>query len=230
MENNNFITIQGWMRNTLNLTGNDLIVFSVIYGFSQDSNSKFTGSLQYLADWCGSTKQGVQKNLKNLIDRGLIEKEEEEINKIKFCKYKVSPSCIPYNSVVGGMQLSCTNNINNISSLNNNIKENIKNIIIYLNNKCETHFRPSNKSTQKHISARLNEGYTVDDFYKVIDNKVAEWKDNPQMCQYLRPDTLFGTKFESYLNQKMVSTPPKPGIEINQKQREGMIDIVDWGM
>ena len=73
----NFITIQGWMRTELNLKGNDLLVYAVIYGFSQTDNQKFTGSLQYLADWCGATKQGILKNLLNLIKAGLIIKVEE---------------------------------------------------------------------------------------------------------------------------------------------------------
>lgn len=109
MKSENYITIQGWMRNELNLKGNDLLVYAVIYGFSQDGNNEFTGSLQYLADWCGATKQGIQKNLKNLIDLGFIKKRVFEKNGLKFCAY----SCIPCNSVVRGMQLSCTNNIAN---------------------------------------------------------------------------------------------------------------------
>ena len=58
------------------LTGNDLIVFSIIYGFSQDGESEFYGSTSYLARWCGSTRQGISKNLNNLIKLGYIEKVE----------------------------------------------------------------------------------------------------------------------------------------------------------
>ena len=54
--------------------------------------------------------------------------------------------------------------------------------------------------SQRLIKARLNEGYTINDFKAVIDKKAEEWKDDPKMAQYLRPETLFGTKFESYLN------------------------------
>jgi len=107
MKSGTFIVIQDWMITKLNLKGNDLLVYAIIYGFSQDGESRFTGSLQYLADWCGATKQGVQKNLKNLIERGLITKFEKEINGIKHCEY----SCIVCNSVVYPMQLSCINNI-----------------------------------------------------------------------------------------------------------------------
>lgn len=73
----------------------------------------------------------------------------------------------------------------------------------YLNLVCHTNYRSKTPKTQKHINARLNEGFTVDDFKMVIDKKANEWLDT-SMEQYLRPDTLFGTKFESYLNQNIV--------------------------
>ena len=74
-------------------------------------------------------------------------------------------------------------------------------VIGYLNNKTGKSFRPSSKSTMRHISARVNEGYSLDDFKAVIDTKVDQWKRDKKMCGYLRPETLFGTKFESYLNE-----------------------------
>ncbi len=79
------------------------------------------------------------------------------------------------------------------------VTETITEIIFYLNSVLNTRYRVNNKVTQKHINARLKEGYTVDDFKTVIDKKTAEWR-GTEMEQYLRPETLFGTKFESYLN------------------------------
>ena len=87
VQETNFLEIQGWMRTELGLTGNDLLVYATIYGFSQIENQKFTGSLQYLADWCGATKQGIQKNLKNLISRNLITKEQLIINGVTYVAY-----------------------------------------------------------------------------------------------------------------------------------------------
>ena len=87
VKNENHIVIHGWMINELQLKGNELIVYAVIYGFSQDRQTKFKGSLQYLADWTGSTKQGVIKNLKSLVDKGHIAKEEHFINDVKYCEY-----------------------------------------------------------------------------------------------------------------------------------------------
>ena len=68
VKNENFVAIQGWMVTELGLKGNSLLIYAIIYGFSQAEGQVFTGSLQYLADWTNSTKQGVLKNLKKLID------------------------------------------------------------------------------------------------------------------------------------------------------------------
>lgn len=77
----------------------------------------------------------------------------------------------------------------------------IKEIIDYLNNKLGTKYNYNTKSTQRHINARLAEGRTLEEFKAVIDKKYDEWGCNDKMKNYLRPETLFGTKFESYLNQ-----------------------------
>lgn len=72
-------------------------------------------------------------------------------------------------------------------------------IIAHLNEKTGTNYRATGKATQGHINARLAEGYTVEDFYTVIDKKCAEWR-GTDFEKFLRPETLFGTKFDSYLN------------------------------
>ena len=64
IRDDNFICIQGWMRTKLGLKGNDLLVYAIIYGFTQAENQKCTCSIQYLADWCGATKQGILNNIK----------------------------------------------------------------------------------------------------------------------------------------------------------------------
>ena len=82
-------------------------------------------------------------------------------------------------------------------------------IIDYLNTKTGKHFNAKAASNAKLIDARLKEGRTVDDFKRVIDNKVSDWKDTEQ-DQYLRPETLFNAShFESYLNQRTVKPKQK---------------------
>lgn len=77
-------------------------------------------------------------------------------------------------------------------------------IIGILNEAAGTNFRASSKDSQKHIRARWAEGYRIDDFRKVIEKKCAEWG-GTKMQEYLRPETLFGAKFEGYLQQASVS-------------------------
>jgi len=133
IKNENYITIQGWMINELNLKGNELIIYSIIYGFSQAENQLYNGSLQYLADWTNSTKQGVMKNLKSLVNKGYIGKIDKIINGVKFCEYYATKFNGVVNkveqgmqqSLMGGMQQSLPNNniINNNSNINNNKEE-----------------------------------------------------------------------------------------------------------
>ena len=96
----NYIVIQDFMVNELQLKGNDLLVYAIIYGFSQSEGQKYTGSLQYFADWTNSTKRGIQKNLQFLLEKRYIEKEEKYINGIKFISYFVSNLYIEQSSMV----------------------------------------------------------------------------------------------------------------------------------
>ena len=79
-------------------------------------------------------------------------------------------------------------------------------IVQYLNQKTNKNFKHTSKVTQRHIRARLAEGFTVSDFKQVIDKKCSDWLRDQKMKEYLRPETLFGTKFESYLNSKTTTT------------------------
>ena len=108
-------------------------------------------------------------------------------------------------------------------SLNDTFKANLSEIISYLNEKTESMYRASNKKTQSCIRARLSEGFKVDDFKTVIDKKCAEWIGDPKMEKYLRPETLFGTKFEGYLNAKVSKQQTRigaNGIAINNEKSD----------
>lgn len=104
LTNDNYVCIQGYMVNELKLKGNELIIYAIIYGFSQTGEQGYSGSLQYLANWTNSTKHGVIKNLKSLVEKGFISKEENYINGVKFVTYYVT-------KLHGGMQQSYINNL-----------------------------------------------------------------------------------------------------------------------
>ena len=84
-----YLVIEKWMVDDLKLKGTDLFVYAIIYGVTKDGESIFMGSLQY-ADWCGVTKQGIQKNLKHLLEFGYIKKNELYINNVKRVSYQVT--------------------------------------------------------------------------------------------------------------------------------------------
>lgn len=80
--------------------------------------------------------------------------------------------------------------------------ETVKEIVEYLNEMCGTKYKASSEKTKKLIHARLNDGFTVEDFRTVIFKKARDWINDPKMCKFLRPETLFSNKFEGYLNEK----------------------------
>ena len=136
VKNNNYINIQGWMVTDLKLKGNDLLIYAIIYGFTQDGEQWFDGSRQYLAEWCNSTTRGISKNLGSLVKKGYLLKEDIVINNVKFCKYKAIVNCSSAgNKVHGGEeqsslppreQSSPNNSSNNKTSNNNLDKESIR--------------------------------------------------------------------------------------------------------
>ena len=117
-------------------------------------------------------------------------------------------------------------------SISNNIPKSfsleIKEIIDYLNNKINKRYTYKNKSYNRNITARLKEGFTVDDFKTVIDKKCADWMGKEQE-QYLTPDTLFApSKFEKYLNQTLTKTMSKGEIQLNET-KDILADFLNGG-
>lgn len=82
----------------------------------------------------------------------------------------------------------------------NTDKKPYEDIVSYLNSKTGKTFKASSSKTRALIKARMKEGFTLEDFRTVIDNKCGHWLHDAKMQEYLRPSTLFGTKFEEYLN------------------------------
>lgn len=87
-------------------------------------------------------------------------------------------------------------------------------IVNYLNAVAGKQYRHTTKKTRRLIKARYNENFRFQDFKNVIDKKAAEWK-HGTMEKYLRPETLFGTKFEGYLNQETGTQNTMPGMSFD---------------
>lgn len=86
-------------------------------------------------------------------------------------------------------------------------------IISYLNEKSGKNFKLTTKSTASHINARIKDGFKLEDFKSVIDKKVSSWGSDKKMSAYIRPETLFGTKFESYVEEEV----PKDTFDLSGK-------------
>lgn len=139
IRDSNYVVIQGWMLTRLGLKGNELLIYAVIYGFTQNGEIEFVGSMKYLADWTNSTVESVRKCIKSLIDKGYIVKtlDGSGVNAYKAVLSAIYPhvdknvdnsnnsaerpiqqSCIGLsNKVASTIQQSCINNyINNIDN------------------------------------------------------------------------------------------------------------------
>jgi uncharacterized phage protein (TIGR02220 family) len=107
------------------------------------------------------------------------------------------------------------------------VLDNVDIIIGYLNERTNKNYTTKNKATIKDIQARIKEGYVFDDFKYVVDIKASQWM-NTEMEQYLRPQTLFGNKFNSYINERPITNGKqisKIESAISQTTR-----AVDWGL
>lgn len=172
----------------------------------------------YFADLYSVSKVSISKWINQLIDKQYISSEiiykdgTKEID--KRCLYIGSiPIKEKFNTPITNVNEGIKEKFNtpikekfkdNNTVINNTINNNIYCLVIdKLNTLANKSYKSSSKKTQQLIKARINEGYKLEEFYKVIENKVCTWKDDSKMDQYLRPSTLFGTKFEAYLNEKL---------------------------
>lgn len=201
-------------------------------GYSLDTVSvlldRFENKYQIIRYSNETNEIAIKNYLKHSIVKGGKPVEDlliKEINQIKdksLLKYifnnikDYNNLNLTVNNIINLLNVNDNNNDNEESyndSVNDSLNNFVKLVIDYLNSKLGTKYSYTTKSTIKCIKARLEEGkkrnfgeYKFDDFVTVIDNKTREWM-KTDMEKYLRPETLFGTKFESYLNQKDSSRP-----------------------
>jgi len=159
-------------------------------------------SNEYFAKLFKTTEQTISKKIKKLEQKNYItisyKKRGCEVisRKIRLTKmliddYRKRESTINENVKENNTSINNTS-INNIYI--------VEQVIKHLNEITNSNYKSTTRTTRDKIIARLNEGFTLDDFIVVIDKKYWDWK-GTEFEQYLRPETLFGTKFESYLNQ-----------------------------
>lgn len=170
----------------------------------QTKSGKFDG-----LEWILDDTAGLNRQAENTVD-GEIEENATKISGYPSTEKTVGRK----NRQADNRPLRNNNNKNyqskeltSINSSANAEPDLCKDVIDYLNEKLGAKYKPNSSVNKRLIDARAKEGYSLDDFKKVIDNKCATWAHDPKMSKYLRPQTLFGTKFESYLNEKVPNMP-----------------------
>nr|DAQ23465.1 MAG TPA: hypothetical protein [Caudoviricetes sp.] len=215
VNDNNFVTIQGWMRTKLNLKGNELLAYAVIYGFSQTDGAKFTGSRKYLAEWCGCSMATIDRTLNSLVGKGLISRTsyitKHGYRAVEYAAMGPTHTDEPSDTKP---RTADTDDPQTPADEPQPLLDEpqapahpkepdpTEEVVDHLNQRAGTNYKATTASTRKLINARLKEGFTVDEIKTVIDKKCADWLNNRDMAKYLRPETLFGPKFEGYLNAK----------------------------
>ena len=198
---------------------------------SLDNDKGCYASNKYFSEFFGISNGRVSQVINELVDKGYLNAEYiKEDNQTLGRVLKIQSPPYPVKvfrklnrgyleNVEGGIKYSKggylenykDNNINNNNTNNNNTNiyslENAeqipyKEIIDYLNLKISSNYKYTSQKTKDLIKARINNGFTIEDFKKVIDKKSQEWL-GTDFEKFLRPETLFGNKFEGYLNQKI---------------------------
>jgi uncharacterized phage protein (TIGR02220 family) len=153
----------------------------------------------------------IREILNWLQDEGMIMRESNRKGtRIKVVNYSIYQGEYEQGSNTEKTQKKHRGSTNkNVDNVNNEIP--YAEIVELLNEAAEKKYKHTTNKTKDLIAARWNEGFRLEDFSAVIKKKSAQWKDDPDMNQYLRPETLFGTKFEGYLNAQ------GPGVEEDRR-------------
>lgn len=188
---------------------------------SLDNEKGCTASNKYLSEFCQCSETKVSTAISKLIELEYIYVESFD-GRTRVLKSRLSNFKKQTLNILKA-------DIKNFKTINkdNNIID-YKYIVDYLNSKAKTNYRYQTPKTQSLIRARINEGFTQDDFKVVIDKKCSEWI-NTDMSQYLRPETLFGNKFESYLNAniKIKSNKQATKREYSKEEFDNLFDNID---
>ena len=187
-------------------------------------------SNEYIAGFCQCSESKVAHAVTRLVELGYVSRKSfdgrQRILQSRLAKFARQNSKVCKADVQNLQESNIDSNIDISSSIKKEYKESQQEsdftaaVVDYLNEKAGTHYRSGVAKTQSLIKARANEGFTEADFRTVIDKKCADWI-GTEYEQYLRPQTLFGTKFESYLN----------GVPYNnrcQTQKKRPANVPDW--
>lgn len=220
-ESGNFVTVNKEFIHNNNLSWKAKGILLYLLSRPDDWQVYETELQKHAADGKDSLKSGI----KELEEVGYIKRDRKRDDKGHFREYDYQVFEYPTQSGLSnvgksnvgkpnvGKSATTNNNSTNNDGTNNNgtiLSGNptvpYQQVVDYLNEKTGKQYKHTTKKTQSLIKARTKEGFSLDDFKQVIDNMSSQWMNDSKMNQYLRPETLFGTKFEGYLNQQQSNT------------------------
>lgn len=204
MKKSYYAIIPANIRYDKDITPNAKLLYGEITALCNEKGYCWANN-SYFSELYGVSKKSISVWIRQLISKGYIASDiqyKEGSKEIvhRYLRIVHEPMEEKVNTP---MEEKVKDNNTLLNNTSNNTKEYIPyvEIVTYLNDATNKSYRHSTKKTKSLIKARWNEGFKLDDFKKVIDNKSSDWLHDKKMNEYLRPETLFGTKFESYLNQ-----------------------------
>ena len=222
-DNSNYYVIQGWMINQFHLSGNELLVYAIIYGFSQQKDQKYNGTIQYLADATCSTKMTVNRSLNSLIEKGLIIKSQKEFNNIIFNEYKANlQNVIGSNKMLWGEQQNVTLARELINDKHEYIHEERNNNIsndILIKKETNSRFVPP---TLDEVRAYCNErNNLVDPEAFIAFYQSNGWKVGKNPMKNWKSAIITWEKNDKHKSSSMSSAKNKPGSAMDYIRRHG---------
>lgn len=219
-----------------------LFLFMLLSAYWKDGRYKgveiprgsFPASTADLAKATSLTENEIRTAVKHLKSTGEITNRNHGkytvFTVVKYNEYQEN-----YNQNANRMQTVDNQITNTILKEDKNEKKGKNNtlcaaVVDYLNKKSGSNFKPESKSTQRLVNGRVEDGFSLEDFRNVIDTMCEKWKHDEKMCQYLRPQTLFGAKFESYLNmapKDKTHRVEKPKAEIARETKDEEPEMSD---
>ncbi len=200
-----------------NLSANAKLIACVIANFC-DKYGNCTVTNKNLGNVLGKSERSLSRFISELQDEGYIRVQVDAFDTFKRTIYLTEKMVVlptpklstPHDKTVYPPRQICLHNNTKVNNTKNNIVEEVLN---HLNKVANSDFRKSNQTTVGFINGRVAEGYNLEDFIKVIDDRYQAWK-GTEYEQYLRPSTLFRPdNFEKYINFAKRAKEQKPKIK-----------------